>query len=136
MKQTLCIISILITSYLLHAQKPSQENYEKLKALAVELKQEYEAEKVKIAGYQKSTKKARTTSTRIISGFRPSGRPIYTIDHNTGAATATRTIDLYPGGKLANALTGKGMIVGIWENGGATPFTPGVPREANRYGSR
>ena len=44
--------------------------------------------------------------------------PIYIENHNTKAATATRTNYLQPGGDLNLNLQGENMFIGIWELGG------------------
>ena len=45
------------------------------------------------------------------------GAPIYRTTDNLDAATATRTIDLQPGGSLGLNLDGTGLTVAVWDGG-------------------
>ncbi|MFA5555862.1 MAG: S8 family serine peptidase [Flavobacteriaceae bacterium] len=45
--------------------------------------------------------------------------PIYYTTYNTGAAVTTRANKLYLGGGLGLNIQGQGMLVGVWDHGGA-----------------
>ncbi len=115
------ILFFFLVANVTFAQRPSPENVKKLKALAAELDSLRKLDEVRIAAFEQQSQRSRQSAKGIISGFRPNGKPYYTIDHNQGAATASRITDLRPGGRLAQSLTGKGMTVGIWENGRPIP---------------
>ncbi len=117
MKKIFLLLSILLTSFIVSAQRPSEENRKKLLDLAAKLNNEYLQNQKEINEYLEGSQGARSDlpSLGVPSEFSPTGRMLYTIEHNESAAKATRTIDLYPGGKLATSITGKGMYLGVWE---------------------
>lgn len=44
-------------------------------------------------------------------------RPSYVTTHNSNAALTTGTLHLFPGGRLGLNLTGRGLLLGIWDGG-------------------
>lgn len=118
------ILVLLISSFSIgFGQASRPKAYNKLLKLSEELKKQEETLRSEIDGLLKRNPTMRRNSTKgRLTGISPTGRPLYTIDHNSGAAVAARTENLYPGGRLATSLTGAGMIVGIWENG--APIVP------------
>jgi hypothetical protein len=53
--------------------------------------------------------------TAELKYFDELGFPIYLTTHNSGAAISTGTAALHPGGALGQSLTGKGFVVGIYD---------------------
>ncbi len=117
MKKIGVTLTIILSALALTAQKPSLENQKKLLDLAARLRAEYEVEQQELKEYLEIAQGARVDLSALgtPSGFSPTGRLLYTINHNERASIATRTPDLYPGGRLATSITGKGMVLGVWE---------------------
>ena len=106
------------------SQAPKPDAYAQLLELSGVLDSTYQSQMELVRNYMATHKAKAEMANGIITGIDPSGRLIYTIDHNDGAARAVRTATLYPGGDLGFSLTGKGMVVGIWENGAPEPSHP------------
>ncbi|MEP1094086.1 MAG: S8 family serine peptidase [Cyclobacteriaceae bacterium] len=124
MKNILFTISILFLAIDVIAQQPSEQNRKELLLLAAELDSAYKKEQAKLAELLPKNANGRVSVSGTPSGISPTGKILYTINHNSGASQATRTNDLYPGGRLSASVTGNGMIIGVWEIGSPDPAHP------------
>ncbi|MEL7147754.1 MAG: S8 family serine peptidase, partial [Bacteroidota bacterium] len=119
----LCYL-LMVLPVFARAQAPQPKAYEQLMGLSAKLDSAYQSQMQQIEKLKLWQNAKETVSAGIVSGIDVTGRLIYTIEHNDGAAKAVRTEQLYPGGSLGFSLTGKGMTVGIWENGAPDPRHP------------
>ncbi len=74
-----------------------------------------------VSNYFKKNPGARKSGHSWVNGLWPTGKPKYIIEHNRRAAVASRVNELYTGGTLGETFTGRGMLVGVWENGAPLP---------------
>ncbi|WP_051633139.1 S8 family serine peptidase [Thermonema rossianum] len=113
---------ILCAIFVGQTQAQQQTNKERLLELAQQYTQLHEAARQRVAQYAA----AKGVSTRVelpngkiieIVDVTPDGQPVYRETKNVGAAATIGTNQLHPGGSLGLSLTGKGMVVGVWDGG-------------------
>ncbi|MBV6646241.1 MAG: S8 family serine peptidase [Cyclobacteriaceae bacterium] len=120
MKKSIASLLLTLLVFLGSAQIVDQQKNILLKALAKQLDSAHQVQQAEITAYL-GTEAGRREKNANISAFSPTGRPLYTIEHNSGAALSSKTTELHRGGRLALDLSGDGMIVGIWEIGSPDP---------------
>lgn len=116
----LWIVCVFLLAGQAHAQQ--QTNKARLMELAQEYTRQYEAARERVAQY--AAAKGISTRRELPNGkiieivdVTPDGQPIYRETKNAGAAATIGTNQLHPGGSLGLSLTGKGMVVGVWDGG-------------------